>query len=513
VLESTVVPQWIARVLRELERRDFIELTHALVDAPTAPTPGPLYALYERADRWWYDAADHPLEPAPVDAPLATVPRVDLEAASPGELEDLDLDLWVWLVPREVPPHLPPTARYGVWAHRFGDGSPRAPFFRELYEGTPLAIASLDLHAGEETDPKRLYSSCAATHLRSLDQTRRETFWKASSFLPRRLDDLRERGWDPAQAPICEGSPQADEGTPGTLEMIFFLARLALRFARHKLGRLIYRGPYLVALGSRVDGDAERAARDFAVVPAPAGRFYADPFLVAGNDADYLFVEDADTVTGNAVISCLEIHPGGAFAAPRMVLERPPHVSYPCVFRWKDDYFMIPETVRSRTVELYRALEFPWRWERVKLLFDDVSAVDTTFFDHGGRCWLFTAMSECGGSLNDELFLFHADSPLGPWTPHPMNPVVSDVRRARPAGSVYADGGELIRPGQDCSRIYGGAIVLNRIDALTVKEYREQPVRRIDPTWRPGLVGTHTLNHGGRFTVLDGKHRVPKWRS
>jgi hypothetical protein len=513
VLESTVVPSWIARVLRELERRDFIELSHAIVGAPAAPRSSPLYALYERADRWWYDAADHPLEAAPLDGVVPDVPRVDLETASTRQLEDLDLDLWVWLVPRAIPPELPPTARHGVWTYRFGDGSPRAPFFRELNEGSPLAAVSLCLHAGEAAGPKLLYASCAATHVRSLDQTRRETFWKASSFVPRRLDDLRERGWDPARAPRCEGRPQTDEDPPRTLEMIFFLARLALRIARHKLERLIYRGPYLVALGPRVGGDVERAARDFAEVPAPPGRFYADPFLVAEEDASYLFVEDADTVTGNAVISCLEIHPDGSVAAPRVVLERAPHVSYPCVFRWQDDHFIIPETVRNRTIELYRALEFPWCWERVKVLFDDVNAVDSTLFDHGGRCWLFTAMSECGGSLNDELFLFHADSPLGPWTPHPMNPVVSDVRRARPAGSVYAERGELIRPGQDCSRIYGGAIVLNRIDALSVTEYREQPVRRIDPTWRPGLLGTHTLNHGDRFTVLDGKHRVPKWRT
>jgi hypothetical protein len=294
--------------------------------------------------------------------------------------------------------------------------------------------------------------------------------------------------------------------------MLGFLVRMAGRIARSKMERVLFHGPYLVALGPRAQGDVEGAARSFAVVQAPRGRFYADPFLVAADQRHYLFVEDADARTGRAIISCMEILSDGSVGAPRAVLERAPHVSYPFVFRWADDYFMVPETVRSRTIELYRAVEFPWRWERVKILFEDVAAVDTTLFDYGGRTWLFTAMSECGGSLNDELFLFHADSPLGEWTPHPMNPVVSDVRRARPAGSIYAEGGRLIRPAQDCSRIYGGAIVLNSIDVLTETEYREHPLRRIDPTWRSDLLGTHTINHSARFTVVDGKRRVPKWQ-
>jgi hypothetical protein len=48
---------------------------------------------------------------------------------------------------------------------------------------------------------------------------------------------------------------------------------------------------------------------------------------------------------------------------PFAVLERSYHLSYPFIFRWGSDIFMIPETSDNRTVEVYRAVEFPGKWE------------------------------------------------------------------------------------------------------------------------------------------------------
>jgi hypothetical protein len=93
---------------------------------------------------------------------------------------------------------------------------------------------------------------------------------------------------------------------------------------------------------------------------------------------------------------------------------------------------MIPETRERRTLELYRAVEFPQKWELVKILAENVAAVDSTIFDYSGKLWLFANIAQPGASTFDELHLFHAKSLWGIWTPHPKNPIVSDVRRARP---------------------------------------------------------------------------------
>jgi hypothetical protein len=86
-----------------------------------------------------------------------------------------------------------------------------------------------------------------------------------------------------------------------------------------------------------------------------------------------------------------------------------------------------------------------------------------------------------------------------------MNPIISDVRRARPAGPLFVKDGFLIRPSQDCSRRYGFAVCLNRVDVLTDNDYREVPIERILPTWLRGNQGTHTFTRGSRFEAVDGR--------
>ena len=91
-------------------------------------------------------------------------------------------------------------------------------------------------------------------------------------------------------------------------------------------------------------------------------------------------------------------------------------------------------------------------------------------------------------------------------------PIVSDVARARPAGRIFRHRGHWIRPSQDCSHGYGGAVVFNRIERLTIDEYRETPIARVDPTWAARLAGTHTYNAAGSIEVIDGMHLARRFR-
>jgi hypothetical protein len=165
---------------------------------------------------------------------------------------------------------------------------------------------------------------------------------------------------------------------------------------------------------------------------------------------------------------------------------------------------MEPETGDNRTVDHYKALEFPYRWQHESTLLAGLDARDATLFEWNGRWWMFVTLCVPGGPRTDELSLFYADSPLGPWQPHRANPIVSDVTRARPAGALYVEAGAIIRPAQDCGRGYGYGIVLNRVDVLTEREYRETSITRILPRWHRRLDGTHTINHSGRYEVTDG---------
>jgi hypothetical protein len=118
-----------------------------------------------------------------------------------------------------------------------------------------------------------------------------------------------------------------------------------------------------------------------------------------------------------------------------------------------------------------------------------------------GTWWMFVSIAE--HSIPDELYLFSAPSPLGPWTPHRRNPVKSDVRSSRPAGALFEWNGEVYRPAQDSSGRYGYAITINRIVQLDEDGFREEEVSKVLPNWRNDLIGTHTLSTSDDLTVID----------
>ncbi len=537
LLDVTTVPRWVHKILSDLRDCEFVELVVIVSRGPVGAEGNPLarigraivgtpYFVYEKLDRALFRSKYDALESVDASDLLAGVRALHAtplmadagrtlseEDVTRIRAEGLDVVLalgvgpWTGLIAG--------TARCGVWSLRHGDGSGGPSLFREVLQQEPVCRTALEVMTGTTENRRVICQSYGATDLSSLYRTRNATYWKAAEFVMRGLRDLRERR---ADGPSSVGSdrPESVRGrqgrwTPGPWTMACFLARLAWRYLHNRYITHLRRIKWFVAIRPRREMTKDGLdTAGFEAIAPPKGRFWADPFLLDVGEDTHLFFEDVDYATGKGVISHLAITADGKRTPPQVVLERDYHLSYPFVFEWDGQVYMIPETAQHRTIELYRAVEFPARWELVATLFDGVHAVDATLLEHGGRLWLFTNVAPPGGSSDDELFAFCADSPFGPWVPHPMNPIVSDVRRARPAGRPFMHDGELVRPSQDCSSRYGGAIVLNRVEVLSETDYREVTVGRIDPDWHPRCVGTHTINRSNRYEVIDG-HTLP-WR-
>jgi hypothetical protein len=239
-----------------------------------------------------------------------------------------------------------------------------------------------------------------------------------------------------------------------------------------------------------------------------SGHVYADPFLFEHEGRHHLFCEEIARGGDRAVISHTELRlDGGPAELPSCVLARPYHLSYPFLFTHDGETFMIPETSSMGRVELYRATAFPHSWEREAVLLDGIDAADATVLAHNDRWWLFAAVGAEGASSLDELHVFWASAPRGPWQAHPLNPVVSDARRGRPAGAVQRWGSRLVRPAQDGSRRYGGAIVFCEIDVLNEREYAEHEIERLDPADVAGARATHTYSADRAFEAIDLRRR------
>ena len=97
------------------------------------------------------------------------------------------------------------------------------------------------------------------------------------------------------------------------------------------------------------------------MLASPRGQNYADPFLFEHNGKTYIFFEEfVDDRPG--AISCAELRADGTTGEPQRVLTRNYHVSYPFVFEWRGDIYLLPETWDNRRVEVYGAVDFPHRW-------------------------------------------------------------------------------------------------------------------------------------------------------
>ncbi len=202
----------------------------------------------------------------------------------------------------------------------------------------------------------------------------------------------------------------------------------------------------------------------------------------------------------------------GNYSDPEVVLDKPYHLSYPFIFEHESELYMIPESAENRTVELYKCVDFPLRWEFQMNLMEQVTAVDATLIFHQDKWWMFANITENEGASSwDELFLFSSDDLFSQnWTPHPLNPIVSDCKSSRPAGKIFIESGTLYRPSQNCSNHYGYGFNISEITTLNDEHYAETIVSKVTPDWDKNIIGTHTFNRAGSLHIIDAIYKRRK---
>ena len=240
------------------------------------------------------------------------------------------------------------------------------------------------------------------------------------------------------------------------------------------------------------------------IIPNPAGRFLADPFVCHREGRTWCFVEDFSYDDGKAVISVFEIA-GIRAGEPRCCIREAFHLSFPFIFEYENDLYMCPETHQNHDIRVYRCTEFPMKWDLSSILMTNVSAADTMLFASKGRWWMLTNLDYSGlDDQNDELYLFSADSPLATnWLSHPNNPIAIDPGVARNAGLIV-EGGRLFRAAQrQAFDPYRKSVTIREISALSEVEYAERPVCSIDSSFVSSGKAVHHLSSSGDVTVID----------
>lgn len=269
----------------------------------------------------------------------------------------------------------------------------------------------------------------------------------------------------------------------------------------------IYKGTSPLEFSAHPDAmNPVLTAADVTDVPA---QFVADPFMVREKDEWYLFMEVKNGTTHQGDIGVATSKDGHVWKYEQIVLNEGFHLSYPQVFKWQNNFYMIPESQEAQSVRLYKATVFPTSWTLQKVILSGRDFVDPSIVRFNGRWWLFVSTTR-----NETLYLYSSDDLTGPWKEHPRSPIVVDNPRiARPGGRVTIWGNKLIRFTQDNTAEYGRQLHAFEITTLTVEDYAEieckgahvpAPVAIGWNSKRMHHIDPHFLKQGDWLACVDG---------
>ncbi|WP_424961813.1 glucosamine inositolphosphorylceramide transferase family protein [Leclercia adecarboxylata] len=230
--------------------------------------------------------------------------------------------------------------------------------------------------------------------------------------------------------------------------------------------------------------------------------FQADPFIIDKDDRLYVFYEAFSFLNSKGVLRCRILNKA-LEEIEDLKLEGfddlKCHLSFPFLFQLDGKLFMIPESSERKEVILFQSVDFPARWEKVKVLVSDMAVTDNVVFELDGVSYLVST------TMDNELVIHTSEGLLGDWKLISPNLDVCNVH-FRGAGKPYSINNKTYIFTQECNPdVYGKSIFIKELTSLTPHNYEEKLVGKISASIN-NSDGIHTLNFTDNYIVYDTKH-------
>src|SRR5262245_4568000 len=479
---GSVLRAWQARCLDDLAKVPDVELALLIIDDRGRSERGTRAwstAVWDAYNNRYVARRSRALRPVDRTDALAGVPSISCRFEQRGKYsehflpDDLDairshdLDFVLRFGFGIIRGEILQVPRFCVWSFHHDDeeqyrGGP--PAFWELVDREPVTGAVLQRLTDRLDGGIVLYKGHFRTVAHSYVRNTDEVHLGSAEWPAKVCRDLRAGGADyVSAAPSTSEAPIYRK--PTNWRMARFLVRLAGRFVSAQVRRLTVADQWNVGI---VDQPIHRFIEPtlrpevrWWTRPRGTSRYVADPFGVPNGDGYVALVESYDYRSSIGTIDWV-INEDGSSREGR-ALDLDDHASYPFVLQHDGETYCVPQLAGSAGVHIHRAVTFPTTWELAAVCADDVRALDPTIFEHDGRWWLFCTDAQ-DGSLT-KLRAWWADELLGPWSPHSGNPVKTDVRSARPAGTPFHHGRALFRRARARTPTHGGARAAHRAEA------------------------------------------------
>ncbi len=533
LIDSTSMPVWIERMVHKLNETNYAEVKLFIIldqnqirsdlSKLTDLFKKLFFLIFSHLEKRIFKVTHNPFKKTDLKF-FTNIPNLKIalnpdkikqsNGKNSDKIEDYNLDLIINLCSNKSEFTIPKVPQYGMWEIIYSDHSrfiSTPAGFWEVLKSEPQTGIMLNIKCEGNNETYNLYSSFSLTDPHSVSRNAANLYWKASIIVPRKIKELYDCGKDSFFEKLFleNQHPQIYSNKiyniPSNFQMSLLIIIFLYKYVKNKLSDLLYNEQWELHYLINFENKLANNLNDLSKIIPPKDRFWADPDFVKKDGKYYLFFEEYIYKNKKAHISYIELEKNGQYSNSKIVIENKYHMSFPYLFNINENLYMIPETSENKTIELYKCLHFPDKWKLEKTLMENIIAVDTNLFYYNNKWWLFTNIKEIEGvSIYDELFLFYTDNfKSGHWVPHPMNPIISDVKSARPAGHIFIYNNNIYRPSQNCSKRYGYGLKLNEIVKLNENEYAETEILNIEPSWGKRYLGTHTLNYKNEFTIID----------
>ena len=225
--------------------------------------------------------------------------------------------------------------------------------------------------------------------------------------------------------------------------------------------------------------------------------FKADPFYLESENS--LFIEKFNYFLGRGKLAKY------SFDSDTLVnieTNSSLHFSYPCLFEYDKNNYVIPEAAQSNGITIYKKNENS-SITPVNTVVENFAGIDPTIFEHKGMWYIFATDGSVGS--NSFLHIFYAKDPLSNWSQHELNPVKINIQNSRGGGEVFKEGASIIRPTQNCYPNYGTSLLFNKIEALSPHVFKETLIGEIKTSNESHYKGIHTFSRNKNSFIVDLK--------
>lgn len=237
----------------------------------------------------------------------------------------------------------------------------------------------------------------------------------------------------------------------------------------------------------------------FIAVPNPKGMWAADPFIIEKNNKVYIFGELFSLFKWRGELGYC-VYENGKFSKWSIIFADEFHYSYPYIFEKDNEIFMMPETGSVNEIAIYKAVDFPSKWEKQFVILSGEKMVDSIFISDD-----VVLSYKMFGNFKNHLVLLKNEN--NEWKK--IADIVDDQEIKRPAGKIFSYGEGFVRPAQDGRNLYGGAIKFFDCSNITDDINSEKEIANLQPNEiiiknsNKTFVGTHTYNASDNYEIVD----------